>query len=46
MATPTKGANAIKVIPKNPPNLAAMTTEPAENTTTVKVPITSAKNFF
>jgi hypothetical protein len=46
IATPTKGAIAIKAIPKNPPDLAAMTIDPAEKTTTMKVPITSAKNFF
>ncbi len=46
IATPTKGANAIKGIPNTPFNLASMTTEPVANTTTMKVPITSAINFF
>ena len=45
-ATPTNGANAIKGIPNIPCSLASMTTEPVANTTTIKVPITSAINFF
>ena len=40
------GANAIKGIPNTPPDLASITTEPEANTTTIKVPITSARNFF
>lgn len=46
MATPTNGANAIKGKPKIPPYLASITTEPVAKTTTMKVPITSAKNLF
>ena len=46
MATPTNGAKAMKGTPKIPPTLASITTEPVANTTTMKVPITSAMNFF
>jgi hypothetical protein len=46
IATPTKGANAIKGIPNAPPILASITTEPVADTTTIKVPITSAINLF
>jgi hypothetical protein len=41
-----KGANAMNGTPKIPPNLASMTTDPVANTTTMKVPIISAMNFF
>lgn len=46
MATPTNGANAINGIPKIPFNLEFTATEPVANTTTIKVPIISATNFF
>ena len=46
MATPINGANAMKETPNIPPSLASITTEPVANTTTMKVPITSAMNFF
>ena len=46
IATPTNGANAIKGIPSVRPNFASRTIEPVASTTTAKVPITSAKNFF
>jgi hypothetical protein len=36
----------MKGIPSVPPSFAARTTEPAAVATTMKVPITSAKNFF
>jgi hypothetical protein len=39
VATPTKGANAIKGIPNTPFILALITTEPVENNTTMKVPM-------
>ena len=45
MATPTKGAKAINGIPKAPPSFASITTEPVAKTTTMNVPITSARNF-
>src|SRR5215208_6391503 len=46
MATPTKGAKAINGIPSMPFILASKTTEPVAKTTTINVPITSARNFF
>ena len=46
MATPINGANAMKGMPNTPPNFASITIEPVANTTTIKVPITSAINFF
>lgn len=46
MATPTNGAIAIKGIPNIPPSCASKTTDPVAKTTTIKVPITSAKNFL
>ena len=46
MAIPTNGAKAINGIPSAPCNLQSMTTEPVANTTTIKVPITSAMNLF
>lgn len=46
MATPTNGAMAMKGIPNIPPNCASKTTDPVAKTTTIKVPITSAKNFL
>jgi hypothetical protein len=46
IAIPIKGANAIKEISNIPCSLASVTTEPVANTTTIKVPITSAINFF
>lgn len=46
MATPTNGAMAMKGIPSIPPSCASKATDPVAKTTTIKVPITSAKNFF
>ena len=46
IATPTKGANAIKGIPKLQPMLASITAEPSSNTTKMNVPIISTKSFF
>jgi hypothetical protein len=36
----------MKGVPSVPPSFASRTTDPAANTTTIKVPISSAKNFF
>src|SRR4051794_28327341 len=44
--TPTKGANTINGIPNTPFVLASITTEPVASTTTMKVPMNSATNFF
>src|ERR1051326_8399765 len=46
MAIPTNGAKAIKGIPNAPCNLESITTKPVADTTTIKVPMTSATNFF
>src|SRR5581483_3350722 len=45
MATPAKGAKATKGKPRTPPILASITTEPVANSTTTKVPASSAKNI-
>ena len=46
IVTPTKGTNVIKEIPNIPFNRASITTEPVAISTTIKVPLTSAINFF
>jgi hypothetical protein len=46
MATPTKGAKAINGMLKIPFVFASITTEPVASTTTMKVPMNSAINFF
>jgi hypothetical protein len=40
------GAKAINGTPNTPCICASITTEPVANTTTIKVPITSATNFL
>lgn len=46
MATPTNGATAMKGMPNIPPSCASKTTDPVANTTTMKVPMISAKKIL
>ena len=46
IVTPTNGAKAINGTPNTSFILASITTDPVANTTTIKVPITSARNFL